>query len=271
MFIPSPVTVDTKLKTADAHRYERMNIMNRIDICFDELKKNDKKALITFVTAGDPDMTATERAVLDMFENGADIVEIGVPFSDPIAEAPCVQQASLRSLAGGTTLDRVFECVESIRQKTDKPLVLMMYLNTIFVYGCEKFFRLCSEKGIDGVIVPDMPFEEHEEILPYADKYGIYNISFISAASGSRIRKIAQAAKGYICCVSNRKIDDYESYFSVIRENAACPFCACFGASSADDVKKLSPYCDGVISDNAIVDIMAKDPSAVGGFVKSLA
>ena len=146
--------------------------MNRIDAAFEKLRAQNEKALITFITAGDPDMDTTVDTVLSMFENGADIVELGVPFSDPIAEGVTIQESSLRSLNGGTTLDGIFDAVARIRERTDKPLILMMYLNTIFVYGTERFFDRCETLGIDGVIVPDMPYEEREEIAPYAEKYG---------------------------------------------------------------------------------------------------
>ena len=134
---------------------------NRIDKKFDEL--NGEKALITFVTAGDPDMETTEKLVLSMLDAGADIVELGVPFSDPIAEGPVIQDASKRSLDGGTTLTKIFALVKSLREKTDAPLLLMMYLNSIFGFGTDRFFKLCVENEIDGVIVPDMPFEERDE------------------------------------------------------------------------------------------------------------
>ena len=122
--------------------------MNRIDKCFEELKAAGKKALVTFITAGDPDMDTTVRTALEMFDKGADIIELGVPFSDPIAEGVTIQKSSLRSLRGGTTLDKIFGAVDDIRAKTDKPLILMMYLNTIFVYGTERFFSLCREKAL---------------------------------------------------------------------------------------------------------------------------
>ena len=142
--------------------------MNRIDKAFAELKAAGKKALITFVTAGDPDLDTTEKAVTEMFGNGADIIELGVPFSDPVAEGPVIQEASLRSLEGGTNLDKIFGIVINIRRKTDKPLLLMMYLNTVFRYGTERFFEKCRMTGIDGVIIPDMPYEEKDEVSAQA-------------------------------------------------------------------------------------------------------
>lgn len=256
--------------------------MNRIDRCFEELKSKGRKALVTFITAGDPDMATTEKTVLEMFGKGADIIELGVPFSDPIAEGVTIQRSSLRSLKGGTTLDMIFESVDNIRKQTDKPLVLMMYLNTIFVYGTEKFFSLCKEKGIDAVIVPDMPYEEREEILPYAQKYGVYNINLVSPASHERIKTIAADSEGFLYCVSSNGVTgvrsefstDFDEFFGIIRENAKCPCCVGFGISSPEQAEKMSAYCDGVIVGSAIVKIMEANgtasPAPVGEFVNSL-
>lgn len=256
--------------------------MNRIDKCFEELKKTGKKALITFITAGDPDFETTEKTALEMFENGADIIELGVPFSDPIAEGLTIQSSSLRSLKNGTNLDDIFTMVDHIRQKTDKPLILMMYLNTIYVYGTEKFFALCEEKGIDGVIVPDMPYEERDEILPYAKKYGVHNINLVSPASHDRIKEIAADSEGFLYCVSSNGVTgvrsdfktDFDTFFDLIKENASCPYCVGFGISSPEQAKKMSSYCDGVIVGSAIVKIMEEKGrdcvKAVGEFSKSL-
>ncbi len=258
------------------------DIMNRIDRKFNQLREENKKALITFITAGDPDMDTTVETVLEMYSSGADIVELGVPFSDPIAEGVTIQESSLRSLKGGTTLDRIFEAVERIRAKTDEPLVLMMYLNTIFVYGCGKFFEKCSSYGVDGVIVPDMPYEEREEILPYSKKYGVYNINLVSPASHDRIKRIAADSEGFLYCVSSNGVTgvrseyktDFDSFFGLVREYAKCPQCVGFGISGPEQAKKMSSYCDGVIVGSAIVRIMAekgRDSAVpVGEFVGSL-
>ena len=147
--------------------------MNRIEKKFNELKNQGKKALITYVTCGDGGYEATETAVFEMERAGADIIELGVPFSDPIAEGPVIQAASIRALSGGATLAGIFDMIKRIRKKTDIPLVLMLYLNSIFGFGTERFFEICGEIGIDGVIVPDMPYEEKEEIQPFADNHNI--------------------------------------------------------------------------------------------------
>lgn len=256
---------------------------NRIDACFEQLKAEGKKALITFVTAGDPDMETTEKCVLSMFENGADIVELGVPFSDPIAEGPTIQRASLRSLKAGTTLDTIFDLVRSLRKKTDKPLLLMMYINTIFKYGTEKFFSLCKEYEIDGVIVPDMPFEESDEVSEYADKYGVYSINLVAPTSHERVRMIGKASKGFLYVVSSLGVTgtrseittDFNELLAPLYEgDITCPACIGFGIATPEQAAKMSSYCDGAIVGSAIVNIIAENgkdsPARVGEFVRSL-
>lgn len=230
--------------------------MNRIDKAIAEAK--GRKLLVTYVTAGDPDMSVTEQAVLEMFEKGADIAELGVPFSDPIAEGAAIQKASLRSLEKGTTLDKIFTAVENIRKHTDKPLVLMMYLNTIFAYGTDKFFALCKEKGIDGVVVPDMPFEERDEVMPYADKYGVYNINCVSPISGERIKMIAENSKGFMSCVypGVMSADKVKAFFDLLKNSTDIPCCA-GNVSDTETAARVAPYCDGIVIGGAVVEAMA--------------
>lgn len=256
--------------------------MNRIDQCFETLKKQNKKALITFITSGDPDIETTEKTALEMFEQGADIIELGVPFSDPVAEGVTIQKASLRALNGGVNLDKIFACVQNIRKHTDKPLLLMMYINTIFVYGTERFFSSCREYGVDGVIVPDMPYEERGEILDTAEKYGIININLVAPTSHDRIKEIASNSKGFLYCVSSTGVTgvrssfstNFDEFFGTIKKYAACPCAVGFGISNPEAAKKMSSYCDGVIVGSAIVKILEEKGSSgvedVGKFVKSL-
>lgn len=256
--------------------------MNRIDKCFNELKAQNKKALITFITSGDPDIETTEKTALEMFDKGADIIELGVPFSDPVAEGVTIQKASLRALNGGVNLDKIFNCVQNIRKQTDKPLLLMMYINTIFVYGTEKFFKSCSEYGIDGVIVPDMPYEEREEISDAAEKYGVININLVAPTSHDRIKEIASNSKGFLYCVSSTGVTgvrssfstDFDEFFGTIKKYVTCPCAVGFGISGPEAAKKMSAYCDGVIVGSAIVKILEnegkKGVEHVGEFVKSL-
>lgn len=254
---------------------------NRIDSCFEQLKAKNEKALVTFVTAGDPDLETTEKLVLEMFDKGADIIELGVPFSDPIAEGKTIQLASQRSLRGGTTLDKIFDVVKSLRTKTDKPLLLMMYVNTIFKYGTEKFFRNCADFQIDGVIVPDLPFEERDEIQDTADKYGIYNINLVSPTSVDRVSMIAKESKGFLYVVSSLGVTgarsdittDFDTLLAPLKDYDV-PCCIGFGISSPELAKKMSAYCDGVIVGSAIVNKIADSGRdsvpAVGEFVSAL-
>lgn len=247
--------------------------MNRIEKCFNDLKSANKKALITFITSGDPDIETTEKATLEMFDKGADIIELGVPFSDPVAEGVTIQKASLRALQGGVNLDKIFECVRNIRKSCDKPLILMMYINTIFVYGTDRFFKACGENGIDGVIVPDMPYEERDEIADFADKYGVININLVAPTSHDRIKEIASNSKGFLYCVSSTGVTgvrssfstDFEEFFGTINKYAECPCAVGFGISGPEQAKKMAGYCDGVIVGSAIVRLFEE---AVKGAVK---
>lgn len=256
---------------------------NRIDAKFAELKAQGKKALITYIVAGDGGYELTEQAVLGMERSGADIIEIGVPFSDPIAEGEVIQEASLRSLRdNGTTLKGVFEMVVRLRQQTDMPLLLMLYANTIFRTGTDYFFKKCREIGIDGVIVPDLPFEEHNEFDSAAKANGIYNISLVTPASSGRIAKIAAKAEGFLYCVSSTGVTgmrdkfttDFDAFFSEIKEFSTVPYCVGFGIRSGEAAKRMGGYCDGVIVGSAIVNQVAahgKDAvPAIAGTIREL-
>ncbi|MBD5145501.1 MAG: tryptophan synthase subunit alpha [Ruminococcus sp.] len=256
--------------------------MNRIEKTLAELKAKGEKALITFVTAGDPDLETTEKLVLEMFDNGVDIVEIGVPFSDPVAEGKVIQAASLRSLSNGTDLTKIFGTVENLRKKTDKPLILMMYVNTIFRFGTERFFKLCSEKGIDGVIVPDLPYEERDEIRSFAEDNGIIPISLVAPTSHQRIESIASDAHGFLYCVSSTGVTgtrskfstNFDEFFGEIKKSCKVPAMVGFGISNPEQAVKMGSYCDGVIVGSAVVKIIAEygrdSVKKVGEFVRSL-
>ena len=256
--------------------------MNRIDRKFDELKQQGRKALITFVTAGDPDLDTTIDLVLAMEKGGADIVEMGVPFYDPVAEGTVIQEESLRSLQNGTTLVKIFEMVKKLRQKTDMPLLLMMYVNTIFRFGTQRFFDLCVECGIDGVIVPDLPFEERDEIKGFADAVGVYSISLVAPTSHERIKMIAEAGKGFLYCVSSTGVTgvrdrfstDFQEFFDAIERYTAVPAAVGFGIATPEQAKVMKQYCEGVIVGSAIVEKVAeygtKAAEPVGSLVASL-
>ena len=250
---------------------------NKIDTKLAQCKAEGKKALITFITAGDGGYDCTEKAVLEMAKNGADLIELGVPFSDPIAEGPVIQCASERALQNGTTL------VRRLRKETDVPLLLMMYLNTIFCYGTDRFFATCQECGIDGVIVPDIPFEEKDEIQGSADAHNVHNISLVTPASENRIQMIASEATGFLYCVSSNGVTGVRSefqtnfapFFEKIHKYAKVPCAVGFGISGPEAAKEMSQYCDGVIVGSAIVRQVeqyggAAAPEKIGIFVKSL-
>ena len=238
---------------------------NRIDKKFAELKAAGKKALITYIVAGDGGYELTEQAVLEMEKQGVDIIEIGVPFSDPIAEGTVIQEASLRSLRDNhTPLKGVFELVERLRKKTDMPLLLMLYANTVF--RTKDFFERCKAVGVDGVIIPDLPFEEHEEFDKPARENGVYNISLVTPASRGRIAKIASKAEGFLYCVSSTGVTgmrdkfstDFDAFFGEIKASANIPYCVGFGIRSGETAKKMGAYCDGVIVGSAIVNQVAE-------------
>ena len=241
--------------------------MNRIDRKFDELKRKGEKALIPFVTAGDPDLETTERLVLAMFAAGADLIELGVPFSDPVAEGPVIQRASKRSLDGGTTLLKIFEMVRRLRRQTEEPLLLMMYINTIFRFGTERFFQLCSEAGVDGVIVPDLPYEEREEIQGAAEQHCVIPIRLVAPTSHERIEMIADGAKGFLYCVSSTGVTgtrsnfttDFDAFFGAVKQYAKIPCAVGFGISSPEQAKTMASYCDGAIVGSAVVKIVERE------------
>ncbi len=254
--------------------------MNRIDKKFADL--NGEKALITFVTAGDPDLGVTKRLVLEMEKNGADLIELGVPFSDPIAEGPTIQKASLRALKGGVTLVKIFDLVRELRRETEIPLLLMMYVNTIFRFGTERFFTLCAETGVDGVIVPDLPYEEKDELADAAHRFGIRQISLVAPTSHDRIARIAGEAEGFLYCVSSTGVTgtrsefktNFDEFFGEIKKSVKIPYCVGFGISSPEQARKMSSYCDGVIVGSGIVKIVERFGSdsvaPVGEFTASL-
>lgn len=256
--------------------------MNRIDETFAQLKKEGRKALITFVTAGDPNLKVTEEAVLAMDRAGADLIELGVPFSDPLAEGPVIQEASQRALDAGTTQVAVFDLVRRLRRQTQKPLLLMLYLNSIYRFGKERFFSLCEQSGVDGVIVPDMPYEEKDEIEGVADAHGVYSIRLIAPTSHERAATIAKGAKGFLYCVSSTGVTgmrssfstDFDEFFRQIKPYASIPCAVGFGISGPQQARDMQRYCDGVIVGSAIVKVIAEKKEAAAGpvydFVRSL-
>ncbi|MCL2054263.1 MAG: tryptophan synthase subunit alpha [Oscillospiraceae bacterium] len=235
--------------------------MNRISKAFE-----GKKAFITFITGGDPDIETTERLIYAMAEAGVDIIEIGIPFSDPVAEGIVIQQADERALANGCTVDKLFEMVKRARQRVTLPLLFMTYINPVFAYGTERFMEKCADCGIDGVIVPDLPFEERGEISEECKKYGITQISLIAPTSEARIEVIAKESEGFLYCVSSLGVTGVRSDISAdiggvinqIKRITETPCAIGFGISTPEQARAMADISDGVIVGSAIVKIIAE-------------
>ena len=218
------------------------------------------KAFIAFITCGDPDLETTAAVVRSAVENGADLIELGIPFSDPTAEGPVIQGANLRALSGGVTTDKVFSLVRDLRRDVSVPMVFMTYSNVVFSYGAERFISTCHEIGIDGLILPDLPFEEKDEFLPICRQYDVDLISLIAPTSENRIAMIAEEALA--------------SIIKVIRENTDVPCAIGFGISTPEQAKKMADLSDGAIVGSAIVKLLEKHgknaSEYVGAYVKSM-
>lgn len=251
--------------------------MSRIKSAFE-----NGKAFIAFVTCGDPDLEVTAEVVRAAVENGADLIELGIPFSDPTAEGPVIQGANLRALTGGVTTDKIFQFVQALRRDVSVPLVFMTYANVVFSYGADRFLSACGRIGIDGLILPDLPFEEKEEFLPFCHKYGVDLVSLIAPTSKNRIAMIAREAEGFVYIVSSLGVTgvrseiktDLASIIQSVRENTKVPCAVGFGISTPEQAKRMSELSDGVIVGSAIVKLIEKygkdAPRYVGGYVKAM-
>lgn len=240
------------------------------------------KAFIPFITCGDPDLETTAKAVRAAVKGGADLIELGIPFSDPTAEGPVIQGANIRALRGGVTTDKVFELVKDLRRDVTVPMVFMTYANVVFSYGSEKFISTCKEIGIDGLILPDLPFEEKDEFQPVCDKYGVDLISLIAPTSHDRISMIAKQAQGFIYVVSSLGVTgtrseittDLGAIVDVIRKNTDVPCAIGFGISTPEQAQKMAALSDGAIVGSAIIKILEKygkdAPEHIGEYVKSM-
>ena len=240
------------------------------------------KAFIAFITCGDPDLETTAAVVSAAVENGADLIELGIPFSDPTAEGPVIQGANFRALNGGVTTDKIFDFVRELRRDVKVPMVFMTYANVVFSYGAEKFISTCKDIGIDGLILPDLPFEEKEEFLPICRKYGIDLISLIAPTSENRIAMIAKEAEGFLYIVSSLGVTgtrdeiktDLASIVDIVRENTDLPCAIGFGISTPEQAKKMADISDGVIVGSAIIKFLEKygkdAPRYIGEYVKSM-
>ena len=259
------------------------------------------KAFIPFITCGDPDLETTKAAVREMVKNGADLIELGIPFSDPTAEGPVIQEANVRALSGGVTTDKIFEMVRELRgsgkadggpvtgdgaiagtEPVTVPMVFMTYANVVYSYGAERFISTCVSIGIDGIILPDLPFEEKEEFLPVCRKYGVDLISLVAPTSEDRIAMIAKEAEGFLYIVSSLGVTgvrseittDLGSIVKTVRENTDIPCAVGFGISTPEQAGKMAAVSDGAIVGSAIVKLLAKygkdAPAEIGKYVKSM-
>lgn len=233
--------------------------MSRISEAF-----NHKKAFIAFLTAGDPVMEKTVEYILELEKAGASLVEIGIPFSDPMAEGPVIQEANIRALSNGMTTDKVFEIVKEVRKVSNIPLCLMTYLNPVFHFGYDNFFKKCQDVGVDGIIIPDCPYEESKEVSDVCYQYGVDLISMIAPTSKDRTLEIASKAKGFIYLVSSMGVTgmrsnivtDIEGIVESIKSVTDTPVAVGFGINNPQQVKYFGNIADGVIVGSAIVNII---------------
>lgn len=259
--------------------------MNRIDARLTELKSRDEKALVCFLTCGDPDFPTTRELVLRIFESGADIIELGVPFSDPLADGPTIQSSSFRALQAGATVRKVFDNVRSIRESCDKPIVLMTYFNPVQKYGLESFARDAASAGADGVILTDLPVEEADDWKSAADAAGIATIFLLAPTSTKeRIELTAKMASGFIYCVSRTGVTgaqasvpaDLKSLVETIKAASDLPVMIGFGISKPEHVRQVTEFADGAVVGSALVSLVAENAESgnavdrAGEFVKVL-
>lgn len=240
------------------------------------------KAFIAFITCGDPDLETTAAVVRAAVDNGADLIELGIPFSDPTAEGPVIQGANLRALQGGVTTDRILAFVRELRRDISVPMVFMTYANVVFSYGTERFMAACQEVGIDGIILPDLPFEEKDEFQPVCRKYGVDLISLIAPTSENRIAMIAKEAEGFLYIVSSLGVTgtrseirtDLASIVQVVRQNTDIPCAIGFGISTPAQAAQMAAISDGAIVGSAIVRLVeehGRDAAQyVGDYVRSM-
>lgn len=224
------------------------------------------KAFIPFLTCGDPDLETTEKLIGAIAEAGADLIELGIPFSDPTAEGPVIQDANQRALSAGTTTDKIFDMVRRVRQTVSIPMVFMTYANVIFSYGADRFLKTAAEIGMNGIIVPDVPFEEKQEFEPLCQKYGLAQISMIAPTSHDRIRAIAEQANGFLYCVSSLGVTgtrtaittDIGAMVKLVKEVKDIPCAVGFGISTPEQAENMCRQADGAIVGSAIVKLIAQ-------------
>lgn len=240
------------------------------------------KAFIPFITCGDPDLETTAAAVRATAKNGADLIELGIPFSDPTAEGPVIQGANVRALRAGTTTDKIFGLVRDLRKDVSIPMVFMTYANVVFSYGAERFISTCRDIGMDGLILPDLPFEEKEEFAPLCKAHEVDLISLVAPTSEKRIAMIAREAEGFLYIVSSLGVTgvrseiktDLASIVESVRQSTDIPCAIGFGISTPEQAKKMASLSDGAIVGSAIIKLLEKygkdAPKYIGEYVKSM-
>ena len=246
--------------------------MNRITNCFKKIKNEKRKALVVFITAGDPDLEET-KSILDVIDDsGADIIELGVPFSDPLADGPIIQAASLRSLKSGTTLKKIISLVQEIRKTRDLPIVLMTSFNPVFVYGEQQFVEDAVFVGVDGVIIPDLPPEEAAEFSVYAEKKGLDVIHLLAPTSpDERIRMVAKKGRGFIYYISLtgttgvrvQLAEGLGDKVASIKQSSDIPVLIGFGISNPDLAREATKFSDGVIVGSAVVKLIESNSDPI--------
>ncbi|SKA86939.1 tryptophan synthase, alpha chain [Clostridium sp. USBA 49] len=258
--------------------------MNRIDLKFNDLKEKNEKALITFITAGDPDKDATVDLVLAMERAGADIIELGIPYSDPMADGIVIQESSQRALKAGIKIKDIMGIVKDIRKQSNIPILYLVYYNCIFKYGIENFIKECNECGIDGLIIPDLPLEEKGEIAQIAYENNVHIIPMVAPTSEERVKNVLKVGGGFVYCVSINGVTgardnistNLENYMKLVGQYSKIPRAIGFGVSNAKMAKEFAKYAEGVIVGSAIIKIIAETENKedavykVGNFVKEL-
>ncbi len=252
---------------------------NKIESCLEKLKNENKKALVTFITSGCGGYDFTEEAVLTMEKSGADIVEIGIPFSDPVAESPVIQSVAVKALAQGTTIAGTFEMIKRLRTKTEMPIIMTLYMNNVFCSGIDAFFKKCNDAGVDGVIIHDLPYEELDDVQSAADSNGIIIINNVTPVSLDRIEKIAKVSKGFLYCLSCEKVNvgekKFDEFFDLVHKYSNVPNMLGFGISGLDEIEKIKPYCDGTVVDSSVIQMIDENDlkgslDKISGFVGAL-
>lgn len=243
--------------------------MSNIQLAFNKQKEKGHKAFIPFLTAGDPDIASTKQFVLALAEEGSTVIELGIPFSDPVADGPTIQAANLRAFKNDIHVGKVLEMVEEVRQVSNVPIVFLMYANTVYHYGLQAFFKACNKAQVDGIIIPDVPLEEREEFDSIAREYDIDFISLVAPTSKERTKAICEGARGFLYCVSSLGVTgtreeiktDLNPMFESIKAYSKIPTALGFGISTKEQAAALKEHADGIIVGSAMVKIIEESGS----------